>query len=199
MPGPSGVQPIDWVWRNDTGGVADNHTAFKFGAIDVRQFVGPYDPIGLAAALGASNATFDPPYTWPRTDEERASIRVVSLGDEISIVSPVPTDIDNVSFAKWSQAKGLKPADVGCKAWGGSCPVDALNVPPEGAQAGARGMWYYSNRFLHDSGIAHFKKIVAIIEKYLPNSKVGANYSPTEYLAPVNAHSMTILVLCHTI
>jgi hypothetical protein len=181
-PGPAGVQPTDWIDRNASGlPPADDTKPFKFGYIDVRQFIGPYDPVGLAAAVGASNATFDPPYLWPRTDEERASIRVVSLGDEITIASPVPTDTDNASFAVWAKAKGLVPADVGCDKWGGSCLPDAVTVPEVDASAGQRGMYYYASRFLNDMGVSHFKKVVAIIQKFLPNAAIGANYSPTEF------------------
>lgn len=108
---------------------------------------------------------------------------MVSLGDEISVVSPVLNDTDNASFAKWATAKGLEPSEVGCKQWGGGCAPDAVTLPAaEGASAGVRGLYYYSNRFLNDMGIRHFQKIVAIISKHLPNAAIGANYSPTEYL-----------------
>eukprot|EP01048_Picozoa_sp_COSAG05_P008161 COSAG05_NODE_608_length_8372_cov_2.996615_2_plen_509_part_00 len=135
------------------------------GYLDIRQFVAPYQPEAMALALNSSNATADPHHLLPWTDTERASIRVVSLGDEISVGSPVPTDIDNVSFARWASAQGLSPQVVGCSAWGASCLPDAVTVPKGvGATAGARGMFYYANKFLHDMGIAHFQRIVAIIQ-----------------------------------
>ena len=182
-PGPSGLQPTDFIERNASGlpPLADADI-FKFGYIDVRQFITPWNPEGLAAAVGASNTTFDPTYTWPRTDQERASIRVVSLGDEITIASPVSTDTDNVSFGAWAKRNGLVPADVGCVQWGATCVPDAVTVPAaEGASSGQRGMYYYATRFINDMGIRHFQQIVQIIQKFLPNAAIGANYSPTEF------------------
>lgn len=181
-PGPSGVQPTDFIERNSSGLPKSDAQPFKFGYIDVRQFITPWNPDGLAAAVGASNSTFDPPYIWPRTDQERASIRVVSLGDEITIASPVPTDTDNASFATWAQGKGLVPADVGCTQWGPTCLPDAVTVPAAaGATTGQCGMYYYASRFLNDMGIRHYQRIVQLIQKFLPNAGIGANYSPTEF------------------
>ena len=96
----------------------------------------------------------------------RTSLRKLCRIDEITVSDPVASNVDNVSFGIWAKGKGLKPADVGCTSWGGSCPPDAVTMPAaEGASVGARGLYYYSNLFLHDMGLEHFKTIVKIISE----------------------------------
>ena len=43
------------------------------------------------------------------------------------------------------------------------------------------GHYYYSLRFIHDTGIARYKTLTDKIRSILPRALVGANYSPTGY------------------
>lgn len=94
----------------------------------------------------------------------RESMAVVSLGDEIGLPRP-PAKGAQQGFQEWVKAKGVGATDLrydpGSK--------NRLSDP-----AG----YYWSNRYLHDYGIAKIKERTDILRRELPNAGIGANYSP---------------------
>ena len=101
-------------------------------------------------------------------------IRVVSLGDEISLPKP-PAATATANMINWLKAQKLQPKDVlpGAANW------DAIQYQPTDAAKAARpGVYYWSRRYQHAYGIRAIKNRTDILRKHLPNAGIGANYSP---------------------
>ncbi len=99
-------------------------------------------------------------------------IRVVSLGDEISLPSPTGDQTD--AFRRWLQQQGVRPRDVvpGASEWG---QVNYL-PPPDPKREPRR--YFYVQRFRQRYGIEAIKRRTDILRNHLPNALIGANYSP---------------------
>jgi len=106
-------------------------------------------------------------------------VAVVSLGDEISL--PVPRADDHEGFRAWLQANGVTPANLSPP---GHAKLEVIHYSPklETAKDNPR-VYYYSKRYQQDFGIAAQKQFTDVLRKFLPNARIGANYSP--HHAPV--------------
>ncbi|MHB0938153.1 MAG: beta-galactosidase trimerization domain-containing protein [Armatimonadota bacterium] len=94
------------------------------------------------------------------------NIRVVSLGDEITL--PGPADGD-AGFAAFLKANGVRQAfaysnDTALK---GSEPA----------------RYYWCARYRNDYGIRQMKALTDVLRRNLPNAGIGANYSPHHGMA----------------
>ena len=106
-------------------------------------------------------------------------IRVVSLGDEISLPKP-PATTATADMIAWLKTQKLQPKDIlpGAANW------DAIKYEPTDAAKAARpGVYYWSRRYQHAYGIRAIKNRTDILRRHLPNAGIGANYSP-HYPAP---------------
>ena len=102
-------------------------------------------------------------------------IRVVSLGDEISLPKPPGGAKGTADMVAWLKAQKLQPKDVlpGAANW------DAIKYEPTDAAKAARpGVYYWSRRYQHAYGIQAIKNRTSILRKHLPKAGIGANYSP---------------------
>jgi len=102
-------------------------------------------------------------------------IRVVSLGDEISLPKPPGGAKGTADMVAWLKAQKLQPKDVlpGAANW------NAIKYEPTDAAKAARpGVYYWSRRYQHAYGIQAVKNRTDILRKHLPNAGIGANYSP---------------------
>lgn len=80
------------------------------------------------------------------------NILVVSLGDEIGVSDPNPNNTNAAMFAAWCTAEG-HTGKPGC---GG---VADTKISSAKGDATTNGHYYYSLRFMHDAGIARYKKL----------------------------------------
>ena len=102
-------------------------------------------------------------------------IRVVSLGDEISLPKPPGGAKGTTDMITWLKSRKLQPKDIlpGAANW------DAIQYQPTDAAKAARpGVYYWSRRYQHAYGIRAIKNRTDILRKHLPNAGIGANYSP---------------------
>ncbi|MAG08789.1 MAG: hypothetical protein CL494_00015 [Actinobacteria bacterium] len=102
-------------------------------------------------------------------------IRVVSLGDEISLPKPPGGAKGTVDMITWLKSRKLQPKDIlpGAANW------DAIQYQPtDTAKAARPGVYYWSRRYQHAYGIRAIKNRTDILRKHLPNAGIGANYSP---------------------
>ena len=112
------------------------------------------------------------------------NMAVVSLGDEIGLHSP-PAD-DHEGFRTWLQGMGLKPSDVDLTA--GDSWEDVMYSPDSETAGTKPGVYCYSRRYQHHYGIQAQKALTDVLRRYLPNARMGANYSPhgIRYLGEVH-------------
>ncbi len=99
-------------------------------------------------------------------------IRVVSLGDEISL--PAPSGDHDDSFRQWLRRQGLRPADVvpGASDW------QAIRYLPSPDPKQEPRRYYYVQRYRQRYGIRTIKQRTDILRRHLPKALIGANYSP---------------------
>ena len=106
------------------------------------------------------------------TPEQRAAIRVVSLGDEIGLPSPGKAAAD-AEFVPYLQAQGLAPAEFGAADWGA-----VAYSPDTKLKETNPALFYWSQRFRYHYGIRQMKALTDVLREYLPNAGIGANFSP---------------------
>ncbi|QDU96846.1 beta-galactosidase trimerization domain-containing protein [Lignipirellula cremea] len=106
---------------------------------------------------------------------EAKQIRVVSLGDEISLPRP-KGDAAGEQFHAWLKSRGLKPADI-LPAAGNAWEKIIYSVDPK-LKDSQPGVYYWSMRYLYHYGIQATKERTDILRKHLPQAAIGANYSP---------------------
>jgi hypothetical protein len=103
------------------------------------------------------------------------NIRVVSLGDEISLPSPSGANVDE-DFRQWLKSKGLT---VNAILQGKSLPQEGPRYRTDDAtQMEWPGIYYWSRRYQYHYGIQEIKKRTDILRQHLPNAAIGANFSP---------------------
>jgi len=106
------------------------------------------------------------------TPEQRAAIKVVSLGDEIGLPSPDKPAAE-AGFAPYLRAQGLAPEEFGAADWG------AVAYTPDAKQKETNpALYYWSQRYRYNYGILEMKKLTDVLRQYLPNAGIGANFSP---------------------
>jgi hypothetical protein len=107
--------------------------------------------------------------------EAAREIRVVSLGDEISLPAPPKNDATHAAFRDWLRSRGLNPADLdpGAADWS----QIAFSPEPQ-AREQKPGLFYWSMRYRYHSGIQAIKQRTDILRRHLPHAGIGANYSP---------------------
>jgi len=109
------------------------------------------------------------------SDAERANIRVVSLGDEITLPEP-SKEAATEGFVAYLKARGLTPNQVDPNAGN-----DWTNVKYDTGAAlktANPGLYYWSYRYLYYYGIQEEKKLTDTLRGRLPNALIGANFSP---------------------
>lgn len=107
-------------------------------------------------------------------ENERRNIRVVSLGDEISLPQPRGESATE-GFATFLKERGLTPqrVDANAKEWS-----DIVYNNSDDIRESHPGVFYWSHRYRHQFGIDQIKVRTDIIRRFLPNAGVGANFSP---------------------
>ena len=106
------------------------------------------------------------------TPEQRAAIRVVSLGDEIGLPSPGKPAAEQ-EFVPYLQARGLTPAEFNAADWTG------VAYTPDAQRRDANpALYYWSQRYRHHYGIQQMKALTDVLRACLPNAGIGANFSP---------------------
>lgn len=130
------------------------------GYIDVR---GSMAPVELNAALDKFVAA-----------GTAASIRTVSLGDEIGL--PVPGANAHDAFRTFVKSYNLKPEDLVASA---GLNWDSILYSPDEKTAQANPkLFYYSRLFAQSYGINALKTVTDTVKSKLPNADTGANFSP---------------------
>ena len=107
--------------------------------------------------------------------DAKKDIAVVSLGDEIGLPRP-GGGAPNEGFRAFLKAKGLAPQDIDPAA--GDDWQKIVYNPDANLQKSNPGVYYWSQRYLHHYGIDAIKERTDIVQEYLPNAHIGANFSP---------------------
>ena len=105
-----------------------------------------------------------------------ATIRTVSLGDEIGLASPPLNAAGHEAFRVWAKARGLRPEEVVPGANGDWSKVEMLRG--RGAAEKNARQFYFSQIYGFQFGIENLKQRTDILKKLLPNADTGANFSP---------------------
>jgi hypothetical protein len=101
-------------------------------------------------------------------------IAVVSLGDEIGLAQPSPTDY--AGFRNWLKSQKIKASEVDPNV---GDDYDKIKYLPSPAIINtAPRLYYYSKIYGYRYGIGQLKERTDILRKYLPNAGIGANFSP---------------------
>ncbi len=111
--------------------------------------------------------------TKAKAEGDPGAIRVVSLGDEISLAAPKADD--HAAFRAWLRTRVdpsfLDPA-IGHR-------FDALAFSPGAETARTHpGLYYWSKLYAYRFGIRVLKERTDILHKCLPTAAIGANFSP---------------------
>jgi hypothetical protein len=107
--------------------------------------------------------------------DQAQNVRVVSLGDEISLPSPSGANVD-ADFQQWLKSQGLTTNAI----------LKGQPLPKEGplyridetSKSQWPGIYYWSRRYQYHYGIQEIKKRTDILRQWLPNASIGANFSP---------------------
>lgn len=107
------------------------------------------------------------------SQEAKQSIKVVSLGDEISL--PVPdTKASKEAFVQYLQSRNVNPLDIDP-----SGDWNKITYSPDPKIKETQpALFYWSKRFRNHYGIQKIKELTDVLRKYLPNAGIGANFSP---------------------
>lgn len=108
--------------------------------------------------------------------DKAKNIATVSLGDEIGLGRP--SGDSNEPFRAWLRELKLKPNDIqpgvgndwSKISYGPKYNAEYVKASP--------GLYYWSRRYQHHYGIMSLKKLTDMLLKYLPNARIGANFSP---------------------
>ena len=106
------------------------------------------------------------------SQEQRENIKVVSLGDEISL--PIPTGNIKEDFINY-----LKSQNVDIRELEPNSDWDKISYNPDPKIKETNpAIFYWSNRYRNYYGIQKVKELTDVLIKYLPNAKIGANFAP---------------------
>jgi hypothetical protein len=122
-------------------------------------------------------------YAATLTEKQKASLRMLSFGDEIH-VPDVKYDDPNLQplFTDWLKAKKLSPDDLG---------IDPAQAKLADFGKNARISWY-AKLFSDEQGFRQFKEMTATAKQIFgPQVETGANYSPhipPQYYGPMSQY-----------
>ena len=109
------------------------------------------------------------------------AVLIGNLGDEIHLLRPeqrVPLNETDALFHAWATSTHeLTPARLGCASWA-DCHYLPFDPQSPQSQNGSRGnprLYYYSNLWAHDWGIARIKNATQLAQQLLPAARMGAN------------------------
>ena len=108
---------------------------------------------------------------------------VISLGDEITMTGTLEC-LSDTSFSAFLKAKQIVPSTVGCVSYTtckmmSTVPNAGGSVaPPSNMNSSSALLWYYSQIFTHDCGIANFQNKTIIAKNNSADTTVGANMGP---------------------
>ena len=107
------------------------------------------------------------------------AVLVGTLGDEIHLLRPeqrIPLNESDALFHSWAVKRGLTVSQLGCATWM-TCHYLALSPsnPMQNQSKANPRLYYYSNLFAHDWGIAKIKNATDLSRQLLPAARIGAN------------------------
>ncbi|MCM8816395.1 MAG: beta-galactosidase trimerization domain-containing protein [Candidatus Omnitrophica bacterium] len=107
------------------------------------------------------------------SQDQRNSIRVVSLGDEISL--PVPdAKASKEGFVQYLKSQNVNVTDIEPSGdWS-----NVIYSQDQKLKETNPALFYWSKRFRNHYGIQKIKELTDVLRKYLPNAGIGANFSP---------------------
>ena len=142
--------------------------------------------------------TFVVPYTdmrsvldWPEfvklnktiqtTKPSPAAVKVVSMGDEITVRAPGTFANDTTFQTYLRDVAKLELATLGCKSW------DQCNTTVNTTTASKHAaLFFYSKKYLGSAGIEYYATITEYMRTHgLINARIGANFSPANYIGYV--------------
>ena len=109
------------------------------------------------------------------SEADRKNVFVMSLGDEIALPAP-DAKTASEGFVAFLKSQNVAVQDVDPSA-GGDWAKIIYNVD-EKIKDEHPGLYYWSQRYQHIYGIQNQKKLTDVLQKYLPNAQIGANFSP---------------------
>jgi hypothetical protein len=142
--------------------------------------------------------TFTVPYTdmravldWPEfvklsktiqtTQPSPAAVKIVSMGDEITVRAPGAFANDTTVQAYLRDVAKLELSTLGCKSWV-QCNT-TVNTTTASKHA---ARFYHSKKYLGSAGIAYYATITEYMRAHgLVNARIGANFSPANYIGYV--------------
>ncbi|MEI7437172.1 MAG: beta-galactosidase trimerization domain-containing protein, partial [bacterium] len=108
------------------------------------------------------------------TPEQRANIFVVSLGDEITLMTPTGAAA-TTGFVDYLKGQGVKVRDVDPDAGNDWSKISYSLV--ESLKQSKPGLYYWSNRYHNHYGVMVQKLYTDVLRQNLPNAQIGANFS----------------------
>lgn len=106
------------------------------------------------------------------SDEEKRKIKIISLGDEISLPSPDKKEA-NEKFVEYLKNQGIDLQELNKTSWEEvkySISQDDMKRDPK--------IYYWSKKFTNDYGINKIKELTDILRKHFKEVGIGANFSP---------------------
>ncbi|HON05774.1 MAG TPA: beta-galactosidase trimerization domain-containing protein [bacterium] len=107
------------------------------------------------------------------SEDQRKSLQVISLGDEIGLPAPSVNEARN-SFVEYLKTQQVNPEDIDSS---GTWNNIVYNPNPKLKDTNP-ALFYWSKRFQHYYGIQQIKTLTDVLRNYLPNAGIGANFSP---------------------
>lgn len=109
------------------------------------------------------------------SEEQRRSIEVVSLGDEITLPTPEGREATE-GFVAFLKAQGVRAEEVD-QASGGDWSKIAYSAGAE-LRHSKPALFYWCQRYRHQFGIQTIKRHTDVLRRWLPGAGIGANFSP---------------------
>ncbi len=107
------------------------------------------------------------------SEQQRKSLQIVSLGDEIGLPAP-PANEARKSFIEYLKNQSVNPEDIDPSGdWN-----NIIYNPDPKIKDEKPVLFYWSKRYQHHYGIQQIKKLTDVLRNYLPNAGIGANFSP---------------------
>ncbi|HEV2294750.1 MAG TPA: beta-galactosidase trimerization domain-containing protein [Tepidisphaeraceae bacterium] len=109
-----------------------------------------------------------------KADGRAEKVAVISLGDEITL--PTPSTDSHTAFREWLKNEGVNPSALD-PTWAEDWEKVQWSPGADAAKSNPR-LFYYSRLYQHRFGIARQKALTDVLQEFLPNALIGANYSP---------------------